>query len=102
MSAREPLFDVVRAIQDAEREALDSLGARTVVEARERRRAAAKDRQDKRWHYVQRRANAGLTGPLTPVTRAELGESVTVDDSAVAHDPDPIEEQGYLRKLLKW
>lgn len=101
MSAREPLFDVVRAIQDAEREALDSLGARTVVEARERRRAAAKDRQDKRWHYVQRRANAGLTGPLTPVTQAEASKAMVLSNHSLP-DPDPIEEQGYLRKLLKW
>jgi hypothetical protein len=102
MKERTAIFDVVGAIQAAEREALDSLGARTVVEARERRRAAKALREAKRWTYVQLRANAGAPVGYGAVTEEEKGDSEQRRARGHAPDPDPSEDRSMLRKLLKW
>jgi len=101
------LFDVVKAIQVAEREAFDSLGAKTVVEARQKRRAAARARKVKRWRYVQLRANAGLTRAQGAVTEGEVEASIELDTADAAaravSEPTPSPKTAsILHKLLKW
>ena len=100
MKERTAILDVVEAIQASEREAFDSLGARTVVEARERRRAAAKARQDKRWTYVQLRANAGAPIGYGAVTDEERLSAARRPE--LGPDQTPDEGKGIIRKLLKW
>ena len=105
MARNVALFDVVKAIQVAEQEALDSLGARTALEARQKRRAAARARKVRRWDYVQRRANTGLTREQGAVTKAELDASALApsrDDTNPERPRPSIEGKGIIAKLLKW
>ena len=99
------LFDVVKAIKVAEQEALDSLGASSVVEARQKRREARRTRQTKRWDYVQRRANVAFSGTYRgPATEEELRESIVHPDAGNPTSPDHPgpKTASILYKLLKW
>ena len=105
MRPTQPIIDVVRVIQVAEQEAFDSLGTKTVVEARQKRREARRARQAKRWDYVQRRANVAFSGTYRGrATKDELQASITVApriDSDTDPTPGP-KTASIMRKLLKW
>jgi len=130
MAAREPLFDIVKAIQVAEKEAFTTLGAKSAVEARQMRRDAARKAKAKRWRYVQERARTAFSGTYRgSATDDELEDSVRMEDSlsikGESHrfpqgvdgeevssslrtcettiDPEPQpKEPSMLRKLLTW
>ncbi len=105
MRSTQPIIDVVKVIQMAEQEAFDSLGAKSVVEARQKRRDARRARQVKRWDYVQRRANVAFSGTYRGrATKGELEESVSLGGTSERDTPttEPTIGQWVGRKLLNW